>query len=493
MKTLILALSLFCLSVSQAYAQASRRSPSAGGVGLTVVHGKLLGGDGKPMERAFVALSRGYNYARTETVAEVGANGEYKLTTDKPGIYLLLYTGVNHLAQTVPIVIDKPRTLAIDVRLHVPEYKEDLSEARIGRDVGFNRQPDGTYVAEMRSDKATETYAIGRAFKIRGAIQGTAPGSYKLDRSGVLIFKEATPVDGKIRIVLDPTKLPRPSGPPEVRFRVRNSADERLFSIYKEIQGRNSQEFQPKQRTTTDEEINHIVTRARKERHPLLKNALWLSFLDLSIYAQQPHATYTAEALDALASTPGLWILSFADLPKAAVTAAGQPDKYADYLEAVLRAMPPDDWVGRPVPAFSIAAANNPAEIYTNKNSKARVYLFDFWATWCVPCISQMPYLHRAYEKYSARGFEIISYSVDKSWDVVEKFRKQKGMSMPWVHGYDPKFQELRGEVPSQFKVRELPSAFLVDSKGVVIATHYDLEGENLEKVLARVLLAGQR
>ena len=53
---------------------------------------------------------------------------------------------------------------------------------------------------------------------------------------------------------------------------------------------------------------------------------------------------------------------------------------------------------------------------------KGKVYLIDFWATWCAPRVYEIPYIQRAYEKYQSRGFEVISYSVDGSREVVRKY-----------------------------------------------------------------------
>jgi peroxiredoxin len=98
-----------------------------------------------------------------------------------------------------------------------------------------------------------------------------------------------------------------------------------------------------------------------------------------------------------------------------------------------------------------------------------------------------MPYLHRAYEKYHAKGFEILSYSVDKNRDLVTSFRKRKGTPMPWLNAIDPQLREINGEVPKQFEITGLPAAFLIDANGKILATGSDIEGEDLEKMLAKI------
>ena len=454
----------------------------------TEITGKVLGGDGQPIKKAFVALSRGYTFLNTAAVAvaEADKDGNFRLETNEKGLFLLLFSGVNHIIQKVPLMVNSPKKVALNVKLFVPEHKEDLSEATIGT-TNLKKQPDGTYSVEIETTEKQFEYLIGRGFKIRGVMQGHEPGNYKLTKSGVFILKEAIPVDGKVKIVLDPAKLPPASGPVEVRFGNPKSDDAKLYAIYHEMESRNSQEFQPKPRIATAEEINELLKRISKEKKLLLREALWLSYLELTLVGNKPDAALTAKALDALASSPSLWILSFFDLVNKAVAAANQPDKYADYVKNVLAKMPVDDRIGKPVPSFSAHSLEDPKVVYTNANIKAKVYLIDFWATWCGPCIGQMPYLHRAYEKYHAKGFEILSYSVDKNPDLVISFRKRKNTPMPWLNAIDPQLKEIYGEVPKQFGISGLPAAFLIDANGKILASGVDIEGEDLEKMLAKI------
>lgn len=143
--------------------------------------------------------------------------------------------------------------------------------------------------------------------------------------------------------------------------------------------------------------------------------------------------------------------------------------------------------VGKPVPSFTFNSFDDPNTLYTPSNIKAKVYLIDFWATWCHPCISQMPYLHRAYERFRDKGFEILSYSFDSNRDVVKQFRKGK-TPMPWLHAIDPQLREMNDDVVKQFELYGIPAALLVDANGTILATIFDIDGDNLEKVLTKIL-----
>ena len=60
-----------------------------------------------------------------------------------------------------------------------------------------------------------------------------------------------------------------------------------------------------------------------------------------------------------------------------------------------------------------------------------KVVLVDFWATWCGPCVAEMPTVIAAYEKYHDKGFEVIGISLDQDRDALDKFTKERGMTWP--------------------------------------------------------------
>jgi len=68
----------------------------------------------------------------------------------------------------------------------------------------------------------------------------------------------------------------------------------------------------------------------------------------------------------------------------------------------------------------------NPPDI---KNLKNTVYLLEFWATWCKPCVRNIPHLMDIQNKYGRLGLEIVALSQDKSADLVKQFVRDKGMN----------------------------------------------------------------
>jgi thiol-disulfide isomerase/thioredoxin len=153
--------------------------------------------------------------------------------------------------------------------------------------------------------------------------------------------------------------------------------------------------------------------------------------------------------------------------------------KYAKKMYAPDRAIQ----VGIRVPDFEVASLDDSTVTWTRDSLEGRVYLLDFWAVWCGPCVGEMPYLHAMYEKYEDRGFTILSLSFDSHPGEVTKFRSDK-WKMPWLHTFVP--DGLRSELSERFEVVGIPRTILVDEAGTIIAGE-NLRQERLEKTLADV------
>lgn len=109
--------------------------------------------------------------------------------------------------------------------------------------------------------------------------------------------------------------------------------------------------------------------------------------------------------------------------------------------------------------------------------------LIDFWASWCGPCMREVPFLTETYSKYFSKGFQILGVSLDRNKDSWQKAIVDNQMN--WVHVSDLKYWD--NEVAKQYGINSIPANFLVEaSTGIIVATN--LRGKELEKKIAELL-----
>ncbi|MDA7836400.1 TlpA family protein disulfide reductase [Salibacteraceae bacterium] len=120
---------------------------------------------------------------------------------------------------------------------------------------------------------------------------------------------------------------------------------------------------------------------------------------------------------------------------------------------------------------------------------KGQIVLIDFWASWCGPCRRENPNVVRAYKKYNkakfkeAKGFEVFSVSLDNNQGAWAQAIKQDGLIWKY-HVSDLK--KWRSEAAQLYGVGSIPSSFLIDGNGVVIAKN--LRGNQIDLQLDKLI-----
>lgn len=147
-----------------------------------------------------------------------------------------------------------------------------------------------------------------------------------------------------------------------------------------------------------------------------------------------------------------------------------------DYMTELKTAGPATYEVGSTPPEINLPGPDGtPISL---SSLKGKVVLVDFWASWCRPCLEEIPNLVDAYKKYHKKGLEIYSISLDRDKDSWTASIKKNNME--WLHVSDLKMWECQAAI--DWHVEAVPSMFLLDKNGVIIQK--DLRGEKLIEAL---------
>jgi peroxiredoxin len=114
---------------------------------------------------------------------------------------------------------------------------------------------------------------------------------------------------------------------------------------------------------------------------------------------------------------------------------------------------------------------------------RGKVVLLDFWATWCGPCVAELPALKKAHKEFGKDGkFAVIGISLDEDQQKVRDFAEKHKILWPQIVLGPAK----KNPVAKKYNVSGIPVMFLIDRDGTLRAS--DLTGANLESRLKALL-----
>lgn len=166
----------------------------------------------------------------------------------------------------------------------------------------------------------------------------------------------------------------------------------------------------------------------------------------------------------------------------------GSSFKIVKSTATVAEILPPADHsVGKTITAFeAVDTAKNPVKF--PGDFKGKVVLVDFWATWCGPCMREMPNVVTAYDKFHKDGFEILGISLDNKDTIANMPSVMEKAKMTWRQVADGK--GWKAEIAQLYAISSIPATFLVDgTTGKILGA--DLRGAALEEALAKALAKG--
>lgn len=131
------------------------------------------------------------------------------------------------------------------------------------------------------------------------------------------------------------------------------------------------------------------------------------------------------------------------------------------------------------MPELTLPSLNgDPVEL---NSFRGKTVLINFWATWCTPCLKEIPLFIGLHDRFQDKGFEVVGIDIWDDSDQARRFAAEKGMQYPILVGDDHAAEAFGG-------IQGLPATFLVDTQGRIVKTYFAVD-ENTFRALEKDVL----
>lgn len=113
---------------------------------------------------------------------------------------------------------------------------------------------------------------------------------------------------------------------------------------------------------------------------------------------------------------------------------------------------------------FSMNLINSKGEKVSMEEFRGKVIFMNVWATWCPPCIAEMPGINKLYNDVNKEDVVFIMLSVDQNFQKAIDFNKNKG--------YDFEVYRVEGQMPQMYSTQSIPTTYVIDAKEKIALTH---------------------
>jgi peroxiredoxin len=142
--------------------------------------------------------------------------------------------------------------------------------------------------------------------------------------------------------------------------------------------------------------------------------------------------------------------------------------------------------IGTRAPAFAAAAVDGSGRTRTLDDFRDSVVLLNVWATWCLPCRTEMPSIQALHERYAGRGLKVVAVSVDDpgAEEAIRDFAREYGLTFEILH-------EPTGAIQRAYQTTGVPETFVIGRDGVIQRKengHRDWNSPANRALIARLL-----
>ncbi len=114
-----------------------------------------------------------------------------------------------------------------------------------------------------------------------------------------------------------------------------------------------------------------------------------------------------------------------------------------------------------PAPDFTFPGLDG--KMVSLSDYKGKVVLVNIWATWCPPCVDEMPSMEKLYRKFKGGNFEILAVSIDEpGLKAVAPFMKKSNLTFPALI-------DSEGAIKTVYGITGIPESFIIDKRGILI------------------------
>jgi thiol-disulfide isomerase/thioredoxin len=123
---------------------------------------------------------------------------------------------------------------------------------------------------------------------------------------------------------------------------------------------------------------------------------------------------------------------------------------------------------------FSMELRNQQGEWISMKDLRGKVIFLNLWATWCPPCVAEMPGIDALAKKIDDEDVVFLMLSLDKDFEKARQFRKRKDFSFD--------VYALEGKLPKMYYSQSIPTTYVISADGKLVLTHTGMSDYNTEE-----------